>query len=87
MAQEDHKPDTNENVQDAMTLEEIKRAGILVDLPSEGVAADPKPLEYEEGAGTEQWVPDPKWAEESGYNEYLKRQQGADSENEGETKE
>lgn len=56
-----------------MTIEELKAAGILIDLPMEGCAGDPQPLTYGEGA-PEKWTPDPEWAERSGFAAWQREQ-------------
>ena len=58
-----------------MTVEELKAAGVTIDLPSEAVAANPERLRY--GKAPEQWTPDPEWAERSGFAAWQRKQEAA----------
>jgi hypothetical protein len=50
-------------VRPAMTLEQIKAAGLAVDVPSEIPDPPTGPIEYQEGVGSEQWKPEDGWQE------------------------
>lgn len=53
----DNKPP----IKPGMTLDQIKAAGIQVDLPMEGSSGDPEPLRYADLGPAKRWTPPPGW--------------------------
>jgi len=44
------EPD-DQGIKPVMTEDEMREAGVVIDLPSEGASSDPKPLRYSDGKG------------------------------------
>jgi hypothetical protein len=58
------------------TVEEIKAAGALIDVPWAGLSADPQPLRY--GQGARDLDTRPGLGRTVGYAQWLREQEGAD---------